>query len=58
MTYLSLVLAAVILAGCSGNPPPAPGPSTGSDSPLNPPSEVSYKPVMAGTAFHAIGSAP
>jgi hypothetical protein len=58
MRYLAFLLAAIVLAGCSGNPPPTLGPSTGPDGLAAPPSEVPYRPVMAGTAFHGIGSKP
>lgn len=56
MRFLAFLLAVVLLAGCSNNQPLTLEPSNGPDSPITLPSEGPYKPVMAGTAFHGLGS--
>lgn len=58
MRYFAFLLVAVVLAACSESPPPTLGSSMGPDSPATPPSETFYKPVMAGTAYHGVGSNP
>jgi len=48
-----------LLAACADAPPPAAiSPSPGPDDPAGPTAGLPYQPVMAGTAYHGIGSKP
>jgi hypothetical protein len=58
MRYLGLFLMLVLVAGCSADPPPTLGPAAGPDTPAAPSANVPYRPVLAGTAYHGIGSRP
>lgn len=56
----SIVLALVVLlAACADAPPPAAlSPLPGPDDPAGPTADLPYRPVMAGTARHGVGSRP
>ncbi len=56
----SIVLALLaLLAACADAPPPAAtSPSPGPDNPAGPAADLPYRPVMAGTAWHVVGSKP
>lgn len=57
MRSIVLVLLIALLVGCADQPPklaPAPGP----DDPAAPTVNAPYRPVMAGTAYHAVGAKP
>lgn len=58
MRSLALVLLAALLAACSATPPPALSPMPGPDDPAGPTAAAPYRPVMAGTAYHGVGSKP
>jgi hypothetical protein len=48
-----------LLAACADAPPPAAiSPSPGPDDPAGPSANLPYRPVMAGTAYHGVGSKP
>ena len=56
--FIVLALLA-LLAACADTPPPAAiSPSPGPDDPAAPSADIPYRPVMAGTATHGIGSKP
>jgi hypothetical protein len=54
---ISIVLLA-LLSACTTAPPPAPLSSPRPDDAGAPAADPSYRPVMAGTAYHGIGSKP
>jgi hypothetical protein len=58
MRYFMLAALLGLLQACSEAPPPALAPSPGPDDPAAPPSNTPYRPVMAGTAYHGLGSTP
>lgn len=47
-----------LLQACSSSPPPVLAPSPGPDDPAAPAADTSYRPVMAGTAYHGLGRVP
>jgi hypothetical protein len=53
-----LLLLAVIVAGCTGEPPPVLSPPVGPDNPAAPSANNPYRPVLAGTVDHGIGGRP
>jgi len=56
--FIVLALLA-LLAACADTPPPAAiSPSPGPDDPAGPSADLPYRPVMAGTVTHGIGSKP
>jgi hypothetical protein len=58
MKPLALVLLFAVLSGCTENPPPAPISQPTPDNAGAPSANMPYRPVMAGTAYHGIGSKP
>lgn len=56
LTALGLLL--VMLSACTTTLPTAPLASPGPDDPHAPAADIPYRPVMAGTAYHGIGSRP
>jgi hypothetical protein len=58
MRPLVLVALLALLSACSTTPPPAPLSSPRPDDAGAPSADTSYRPVMAGTAYHGIGSKP
>lgn len=58
MRRLSLTMLLALLSACSDAPPPVISLSPGPDSPASPPANAPYRPVLAGTAYHGIGSKP
>jgi hypothetical protein len=58
MRRLIVLLLALVASACAGEPPPAPAPAPGPDDPAAPPADRPYRPVMAGTADHGVGSRP
>jgi hypothetical protein len=56
--FIVLALSA-LLAACADTPPPAAiSPSPDPDDPAGPSANLPYRPVMAGTATHGVGSQP
>ena len=58
MKPLVLALLLAMLSACTENPPPAPMSSPTPDNAGAPTANLPYRPVMAGTAYHGIGSKP
>ena len=56
MRHLALVAFLVMLAACATSPTLAPLPAP--DDSTAPVSDAPYRPVMAGTVYHGLGSAP
>ncbi len=55
---LAFVVLALLLAACASSPPPGLSTGHGPDDPAAPTANAPYLPVMAGTAYHGIGSKP
>ncbi len=54
-----IVLAVLaLLAACAETAPPPLSTSPGPDDPAGPSADLPYRPVMAGTAYHGVGSRP
>jgi len=58
MRFVALILLLSTVAACTTAPPPAPLVSPAPDDPRAPPADTPYRPVMAGTAYHGVGSKP
>ncbi len=59
MKYLLLTTLIALVAACADAPPPAAiSPSPGPDDSAGPSADLPYRPVMAGTAYHGVGSKP
>ena len=58
MRHLVVFVVLTLLAACSDAPPPVISSSPGPDNPASPSANMPYRPVMAGTAYHGIGSKP
>jgi hypothetical protein len=58
MRPLVFVALLALLSACTGTPPPAPMSSPKPDEAGAPSADTSYRPVMAGTAYHVIGIKP
>jgi hypothetical protein len=58
MKPIALVLLLAVLAACTMTPPATPVASPAPDDPRAPAADMPYRPVMAGTAYHGIGSKP
>lgn len=58
MRHLALVAFLALLAACATSPPPTLAPLPGPDDATAPASDAPYRPVMAGTVYHGLGSAP
>jgi hypothetical protein len=60
MKYLPLaaLIAIALLAACADTTPPPLSTSPGPDDPAGPSAGLPYRPVMAGTADHGVGSRP
>lgn len=48
----------LLLVACSDASPPAFSSEPAADDPKSPSANLPYRPVMAGTAYHGIGSRP
>ena len=55
---LALPFLALLAACADTSPPAAISPSPGPDDPAAPTADLPYRPVMAGTAYHGVGSKP
>jgi hypothetical protein len=58
MRRFALIALLVLLSACSTTPLPAPMSIPGPDDAGAPSADTPYRPVMAGTADHGIGSKP
>ena len=58
MRSVALALFLAVLSACTTAPPSAPLASPSPDDPRAPAANMPYQPVMAGTAYHDIGSKP
>jgi hypothetical protein len=58
MRYLALAALMALLAACADTAPPPLSTSPGPDDPAGPSADLPYRPVMAGTAYHGMGSRP
>ncbi len=58
MRHFMLAALLGLLQACSESPPPTLAPSPGPDDSTAPSSDAPYRSVMAGTAYHGLGSAP
>ena len=58
MRYLVLAAFVALLSACAEKAPPALSTSPGPDDPTAPSANLPYRPVMAGTAWHGVGSRP
>ena len=58
MKFLALFAFLALLSACDTAPPPPFEPSPGPDDTAGPSADLPYRPVMAGTAYHGIGSKP
>ena len=58
MKCLVLAVLAVLLTACADQTPPPLLPAPGPDDPAAPSANSPYRPVMAGTAYHGVGSRP
>jgi hypothetical protein len=58
MRYLALSALMALLAACADTTPPPLSTSPGPDDPAGPSADLPYRPVMAGTAYHGVGSGP
>ena len=58
MRPLAAIVLLAALSACTTAPPPAPMSSPKPDDAGAPSADTSYRPVMAGTAYHGIGSKP
>ena len=59
MRYIVLTALIALLAACADTPPPAAiSPSPGPEDSAGPSANLPYRPVMAGTVYHGIGSKP
>jgi hypothetical protein len=58
MRYLALAALIALLAACADTTPPPLSTSPGPDDPAGPSADLPYRPVMAGTAYHGVGSRP
>jgi len=58
MKRLTLAALLALLSACADTAPPALAPQPGPDDPAGPSAEIPYRPVMAGTVYFGVGSAP
>lgn len=58
MRIFTLLAFLAVLSACDTAPPPLLAPSPGPDDTAGPSTDLPYRPVMAGTAYHGIGSKP
>ncbi len=58
MRILAFTFLLALLSGCTDTPPPSLTSSPGPDSSSAPAADMPYRPVLAGTAYHGIGSKP
>ena len=58
MRYLALSALMALLSACADTTPPPLSTSPGPDDPAGPSADLPYRPVMAGTAYHGVGSGP
>ena len=57
MRILPIILL-TLLSACTNTPPPSLMSSPGPDSSSAPAADMPYRSVLAGTAYHGIGSKP
>jgi hypothetical protein len=58
MRTLAFTLLLALLSACTDTPPPSLTSYPGPDSSSAPAAAMPYRPVLAGTAYHGIGSKP
>jgi hypothetical protein len=58
MRILAVAILLGLLSACANQPPPSLTSSPGPDSSAAPAADRPYRPVLAGTANHGIGSKP
>lgn len=58
MRILIFTLLLALLSGCTNAPPPSLTSSPGPENSSAPAADMPYRPVLAGTAYHDIGSKP
>ena len=58
MRFFTFLAFLALLSACDSAPPAAIAPSPGPDDSAAPSADLPYRPVMAGTAYHGIGSKP
>jgi hypothetical protein len=58
MKRLALVLLLALVSACTETSPPAPMASPTPDNAGASSANMPYRPVMAGTAYHGVGSKP
>ena len=58
MRHFALVALVVLISACSAAVPPVIAPSPGPDDAAGPSADLPYRSVMAGTAYHGVGSQP
>ena len=58
MRYLILAALIALLSACEEAALPVLAPSPSPDDAASPTANLPYRPVMAGTAYHGVGSRP
>jgi len=58
MSRFTILAVLALLAACAETAPPPLSTSPGPDAPAGPSADRPYRPVMAGTAYHGVGSRP
>ncbi len=58
MSRFTVLTLLMLLAACADAAPPPLSTSPGPDDPAGPSADLPYRPVMAGTAYHGVGSRP
>lgn len=58
MRTLGVTVLLALLSACANAPPPVLTSSPGPDNASAPMANLPYRPVLAGTAYHGIGSNP
>jgi hypothetical protein len=58
MSRFVVLAVLALLAACAETAPPPLSTLPGPDDPAGPSADLPYRPVMAGTAYHGVGSRP
>jgi hypothetical protein len=58
MKRLTVMALLALLAACADTAPPVLAPQPGPDDAAGPSANLPYRPVMAGTAYFGVGTAP